>query len=53
MAVDGRRNGDDLVGAAGLSAGGHRLANAVENLASDGGQLMIFAYKSARIAELE
>ena len=28
VAVDGRRNGDDLVGAAGLSAGGHRLANA-------------------------
>ena len=40
---------DDLVGAAGLSAGGHRLANAAENLASDGGRLTIFAYKSARL----
>jgi hypothetical protein len=29
--------------------GGHRLANAAENLASDGGWLMIFAYKSARL----
>jgi transposase len=36
-------------GAAGLSTGRHRLANASENLASDGGRLMIFAYKSARL----
>jgi hypothetical protein len=37
-----RRNGDDLGGAARLSHRGHRLANAAENLASDGGRLTIF-----------
>ena len=45
VAVDGRRSGDDLGRAAGLSAGRHRLANAAENLGSDGGRLTIFAYK--------
>ena len=49
VAVDGRRNGDDLDGAARLSARGDRLANAAENLASDGGRMTIFAYKSARL----
>ena len=33
----------------GYLLGRHRLANAAENLASDGGRLTIFAYKSARI----
>ena len=32
----------------GYLLGRHRLANAAENLASDGGRLRIFAYKSAR-----
>src|SRR5215471_19678247 len=49
VAFDGRRNGDNLAGAIGLSARGHRLADAAENLASDGGWLRIFAYKSARL----
>jgi hypothetical protein len=48
VAVDGRRDGDDLDGAAGLSARGDRLANAAENLASDGGRMKFSAYKSAR-----
>ena len=46
--VDGRRDRDDLDGAAGLSARGNRLANAAENLAADSGRIRFFAYKSAR-----
>jgi len=49
VAVDGRWSGDDLARATGLSAGRHRLANAAENLASDGGRLTIFAYKFMRL----
>ena len=33
----------------GYLLGGDRLANAAENLASDGGRLTIFAYKSVRL----
>ena len=49
MAVDGRRSGDDLACSTRLSSGRHRLANAAENLASDGGRLTIFAYKFTRL----
>jgi hypothetical protein len=37
VAVVGRRNGDDLVGPAFLSAGGHLLAHAARDMASYGG----------------
>jgi transposase len=49
VALDGRRDGHDLDGAARLSPRGHCLANAAENLASDGGRLRILAYKSVRL----
>ena len=47
MAVDG--DGVVTISAAqlGYLLGGHRLANAAEDLASDGGRLTILAYKSS------